>query len=339
MARAKQFGGDTVRGGLVGINGAFAMIFERNNCRGLPFLEIDHRHDFGSMIFSVISRMTSSILGISLFAAAGMSAFAQDDDAFRYNRLLGRGINLGNALDGPHEGAWGVTLKADYFRLIKKAGFNSVRIPIRWSTHASTAAPYDIERDFFQRVDWAIGQALSRNLAAVINIHHYEEMNRDPIQNLPRLVELWKQIALRYRNQPKSLMFELLNEPHDQLDDERWQEVFPTLLKAIRDSNPDRIILIGPAYLNTVDKLDKIQLPPLDRRIIGTFHYYKPLQFTHQGAFWLNDSAPWRGTRWVGTPQERGHRAACVVTPSSIHVTVAGIVAVVVVLTTMALVA
>jgi endoglucanase len=260
---------------------------------------------FCSMMFSVISRMTSGILGIALFAAAGMSAFAQDDDAFRYNRLLGRGINLGNALDAPHEGAWGVTLKADYFRLIKKAGFNSVRIPIRWSTHASTAAPYDIETDFFQRVDWAIGQALSRNLAAVINIHHYEEMNQDPIQNRPRLVELWKQIALRYRNHPKSLMFELLNEPHDQLDDERWQEIFPTLLTAIRDSSPDRIILIGPAHLNAVDRLDKIQLPPQDRRIIGTFHYYKPLQFTHQGAFWLNDSAPWRGTRWVGTPQER----------------------------------
>jgi endoglucanase len=209
------------------------------------------------MIFSVIGRMTSGILGVALFAAAEISAFAQDDDAFRYNRLLGRGINLGNALDAPHEGAWGVTLKADYFRLIRKAGFNSVSIPIRWSTHASTAAPYDIETGFFQRVDWAIGQALPRNLTAVINVHHYEEMNQDPVRNLPRLVELWKQIALRYRNQPKSLMFELLNEPHDQLDDKRWQEVFPTLLKAIRDSNPDRIILIGPAYLNTVDRLDK----------------------------------------------------------------------------------
>src|SRR5215469_18647927 len=162
--------------------------------RGIPVV-------FRSRMLSVISPMSCAILGVALFAAAEISAFAQDDAAFRYNRLLGRGINLGNALDAPHEGAWGVTLKADYFRLIRKAGFNSVRIPIRWSTHASTAAPYDIETDFFQRVDWAIGQALSRNLAAVINIHHYEEMNQDPIQNRPRLVELWKQIALRYRNQ------------------------------------------------------------------------------------------------------------------------------------------
>ena len=66
-------------------------------------------------------------------------------------------------------------------------------------------------------------------------------------------MELWKQIALRYQKQhqkqPKSLMFELLNEPNGQLDDERWQEAFPQLVKAIR-GNPDRIILFGPAYSN-----------------------------------------------------------------------------------------
>jgi endoglucanase len=59
-----------------------------------------------------------------------------EKDGFHYNRLLGRGINLGNALEAPKEGEWGMTLKAAYFQKIKDAGFNSVRIPIRWSSHA-----------------------------------------------------------------------------------------------------------------------------------------------------------------------------------------------------------
>ncbi len=37
-------------------------------------------------------------------------------------------INMGNALDGPSEGAWGMKIEKDYFALMKQAGFQSVRI-------------------------------------------------------------------------------------------------------------------------------------------------------------------------------------------------------------------
>ena len=72
-------------------------------------------------------------------------------DAFQDNSLLERGINLGNALDAPTEGAWGVTLKAQYFQAIEAGGFGSVRIPIRWSAHAALTAPDTIAPDFFAR--------------------------------------------------------------------------------------------------------------------------------------------------------------------------------------------
>jgi len=68
-------------------------------------------------------------------------------DPFKQNKHLGRGINLGNALDGPSEGEWGVTLKEEYFKIIKKAGFDSVRIPIFVSTHALKEPPYTIDPD------------------------------------------------------------------------------------------------------------------------------------------------------------------------------------------------
>ena len=109
--------------------------------------------------------VVSVSLTYALFAPAGQVADGEKD-AFYFNRLLGRGINLGNALEAPREGEWGVTLRDEYFQRIKEAGFHSVRIPIRWSAHAKPAAPFTIDDTFFRRIDWAIDQTLSRGLVA-----------------------------------------------------------------------------------------------------------------------------------------------------------------------------
>ncbi|HEV3261665.1 MAG TPA: glycoside hydrolase family 5 protein [Gemmataceae bacterium] len=228
-----------------------------------------------------------------------------DKDAFSSNRALGRGINLGNALEAPREGAWGLTLKEEYFRLIKRAGFGAVRIPIRWSAHAGDKPPFEIDPAFFKRVDWAIDQALSRDLVVVLNVHHYDEMFTDPAKHLSRLTALWRQIARRYRKQPDRLFFELLNEPHGALTSERWRRMIPRLLAAIRESNPRRIVIVGPGEWNNVRELEKLSLPAGDRRLIVTFHYYSPMEFTHQGADWVPGSRKWKGTTWKGTPRQQ----------------------------------
>ena len=44
------------------------------------------------------------LAGTALLALSGLSRADEQKDAFFYNRLLGRGINLGNALDAPKEG-------------------------------------------------------------------------------------------------------------------------------------------------------------------------------------------------------------------------------------------
>ena len=65
---------------------------------------------------------------------------APKKDIHEDNRRLGRGMNLGNALEAPREGEWGLTLEEDFFERVQKAGFRSVRIPIRWSAHTSATA-------------------------------------------------------------------------------------------------------------------------------------------------------------------------------------------------------
>src|SRR5262245_19527685 len=146
------------------------------------------------------------VLGIFIAAtlafAGGKQTTQRDSpiDIYTANKKLGRGINLGNALEAPEEGAWGVTLKADYFREIKKAGFDTVRLPVNWPAHAKADAPYTIDPKFAERVDWAIDQALTHQLNIVVNVHHYRALDADPDPHVPRLVGLWEQIAVRYKN-------------------------------------------------------------------------------------------------------------------------------------------
>ena len=87
----------------------------------------------------------------------------EDRPVFELAKRLGRGVNLGNALEAPREGAWGMELQAEYFALIRRAGFDSVRLPVRWSAHAGTRAPYTIDPQFFARVDWAIAEAIKND--------------------------------------------------------------------------------------------------------------------------------------------------------------------------------
>lgn len=219
---------------------------------------------------------------------------------------FGRGINLGNALEAPNEGEWGVTLEADYFRVIKEAGFDSIRLPVRWSNHAEQSAPYTIDPKFFARVDWAVEQALSRGLQVVLNVHHYSEMDEQPDAHRARLIGLWEQIAAHYKDRPATLAFELLNEPHDKLTAGKWNSILLETLAAVRKTNPTRTVVVGPVAWNGIGELKSLELPEADRNLVVTVHYYGPFAFTHQGAHWLDaKSRPPLGTPWKGTEAER----------------------------------
>lgn len=228
-------------------------------------------------------------------------------DAFAMNARLVPGINLGNALEAPKEGEWGVTLQAEYFQLIKEKGFKSVRVPIRWSAHAGDTSPYTIDPAFFERIDWVLEQARANNLVAVINMHHYDEFYPDPAGQRERFLALWKQIAEHYKDQPTDqLVFEPLNEPNgDAVTPQVWNDLIKDVLAVIRQSNPERFVMVGPVFWNSVDQLPELKLPKDDQRIIVTFHYYSPFNFTHQGAEWQDGSAEWLGTQWQATGDEK----------------------------------
>jgi len=241
------------------------------------------------------------------FFLVGAIAFAQEKpatDIVAANKKLGRGMNIGNALEAPKEGDWGVTLKAEYFQAIKEAGFDTVRLPVKWSAHAKADAPYTIDKPFAERIDWAVDQALKNKLNIIVNVHHYGEMDSNPDKHLPRLVALWEQIAERYKDRPAEVYFELLNEPHEKLVEAKWNAAIPKILAAVRKSNPSRPVIVGPAFWNAIWALEKLQLPN-DRNLILTVHNYDPFEFTHQGASFVKGAEKWKGRKWPQSDEEQ----------------------------------
>ncbi len=225
--------------------------------------------------------------------------------AYERNERLGRGVNLGNALEAPNEGEWGVTLEEGFFDLIHEAGFSSVRVPIRWNAHAGDKPPYTVDPAFFARVDWVVEQAMQRDLAVILDWHHYVEIMEAPMGHHDRFMAIWEQIAEHYKSMPDTVYFELLNEPNGTIGATSWNKFVAEAIQIIRRTNPTRTIIVGPGNWNSIGNLYDLLLPPDEHNLIVTVHYYQPFQFTHQGADWAEGSEAWLGTKWTGSPAEK----------------------------------
>ncbi len=198
---------------------------------------------------------------------------------------------MGNMLDAPREGDWGVKLDPAY--IDKVAGsFTTVRLPVRWSNHATPTADATIDEEFAKRVDQAVDGLLAKGVYVILNVHHYSQLSGDSLHPNEfavdpsvleiRLVNLWRQIATRYKDRSPKLIFELLNEPHGRLDGEPWNALGAQTLSVVRATNPTRAVLFGPGGWNAIGELPKLKLPN-DRNLIVSIHNYDPFPFTHQG--------------------------------------------------------
>lgn len=200
---------------------------------------------------------------------------------------VSRCMNLGSALEAGFEGEWGYTVRqSDLFR-IKDAGFDSVRLPVRWSGYASDDAPYTIDPDLFDRVDEILTWAHDAELKIIINVHHYDELNEDPDVHEPRLEAIWDQIAAHYAGAPNALIFETINEPHTKMSTRRTDALNARVLQRIRRDHPDRWVILGTAFWGNLSALEKSR-PDYDPRVMLTYHEYSPFEFTHQGAPWTD---------------------------------------------------
>ncbi len=214
---------------------------------------------------------------------------------------IGRGVNFGNMLEAPTEGAWGLTVTDDFIDKASAAGFASVRLPVRWSNHASVEAPFTIDAAFMTRVGSVVDKLLAKGFVVVLNMHHYRQLDGDRRDGGEvavadaavdvRFVMLWEQVATHFKGRGARLVFELYNEPHSRLNGEVWNVLAARALGVVRKTNPGRVVVIGPTKWNSASDLRLLKMPN-DANLIATVHNYAPFTFTHQGAEWISPVLP-----------------------------------------------
>ncbi len=214
---------------------------------------------------------------------------------------LARGVNFGNMLDAPTEGAWGLRVDDRTIALVGAPNdIRSVRLPVRWSNHASADAQARIDPAFMARVDDVVQRLLARGVPVVLDMHHYRQLDGDALDTGDsavvdavvdrRFFAMWKQIAEHFRDAPATLAFELYNEPHGRLT-EHWNDYLSRGVRLVRQSNPQRVIVVGPTQWNSARGLPTFSMPP-DANLVLTIHHYDPFTFTHQGAPWITPAMP-----------------------------------------------
>ena len=212
------------------------------------------------------------------------------------NQRLGRGINMGNSWESVGTGGngdcgWGNCLRDEDLQIVKKAGFNSVRIPVRWENDADINGHIDAARLAGVHEDVAL--AISLGMPVIINCHHHVGLNaaamnyeKDPQSfddELKRFAVMWLDIATGLNDFPDSmLVFEIMNEPHDIKKSSTVNAIMTAAYNAIRAVTLTKTIMFEANGYSKFGAIKQLDLPQ-DGNIIVSGHYYDPYEFTHQG--------------------------------------------------------
>ncbi|WP_258574693.1 cellulase family glycosylhydrolase [Streptomyces shenzhenensis] len=222
--------------------------------------------------------------------------------------------NVGNTLDAiPDETSWGnPAITKAMFDAVRDKGFRSVRIPVTWSGHQSATAPYTVDATFMNRVKQVVDWALADGLYVVLNVHHdswqwIANMSTDHDGVLARFNSTWSQISTTFRDEPRTLLFESVNEPqfNNATDTQKAQflnelnTAFHTIVRSSGGGNTDRLLVLPtlgctPSQ-DLMDNLAGTMASLHDSNLVATVHYY---------GYWPFSVNIAGGTRYDATSQK-----------------------------------
>lgn len=218
------------------------------------------------------------------------------------------GWNLGNTLDAHGAGNslkaetyWGnPTTTQEMIDAVKAKGFNAIRIPVTFAEHVSKDGKYTINEEWLNRVQEVVDYAVKADMYILLDTHHEPDFWLKPDSDhedaaIAELSAIWTQVAERFKDYDRKLIFEGMNEPRIKGSANEWNggtpgerkvieklnNAFVNAVRATGGNNETRVLVIC-AYGNNAgyNILKELKIPE-DNNIAVAVHMYTPYQFTY----------------------------------------------------------
>lgn len=204
----------------------------------------------------------------------GENTASSNPDAFTAKKVIlaiGPGFNLGNTFETNIHPTNLAAIKP-IIDLYKNAGMKHVRIPTTWMDRfqeklADADGNVNFNHPRFLELKAVIDYALSQDLYVILNTHH-ESWLKDHYDGSEfydsKFRNLWTGIATHFKDYPKKLIFEVLNEPEGNLGEVDGAGPFPeptdeqalqytrkvnligyNAIRATGGNNSNRVIMVG----------------------------------------------------------------------------------------------
>ena len=267
-------------------------------------------------------------LFITCLAALGVSAMmgqtavtpdatGMDMDAQAWTRDVRMGWNLGNALESAGadwddaSGTWKNVWVADYnqwetawgnpkttramIQAVAQAGFNAIRVPVRWVPHITDYTSMNIDPVWIARVKEVVDWCLDEGLYVVLNTHHELWLEHFPYNNSQvevnrKLKALWTNIATYFRDYGEKLIFAAINEvqvnwqsptTENQTVQNSFLQTFVDAVRATGGKNYYRNLVVQTYSCSPYYGLNGLTVPAdvVENRLSVEFHYYDPYDY------------------------------------------------------------
>ena len=211
-----------------------------------------------------------------------------------------KGVNLGGWISQYYrrdEEYFDTFITEEDIEEIAALGFDHVRVPVDYNVLEDEEG--NVLEAGFKHLEDCRRWCADRGLNMLIDLHECYGYSFDPLKDMDRraffydealqsrFLNLWREIAERFKDHADQIAFEPLNEIVLYDVAQAWNDLAGRYIKLMRSIIPDCRLVIGGVCYNSVLTVPLLDLPTTEG-IIYNFHCYEPLIFTHQGAYWVD---------------------------------------------------